>query len=111
MLVGVTGSDFMNMVFMSADSLVLELNPVFYATDVFRTMADVLGLQYLAWTCTAPTCAFDEDRRQWGKMVAALGVTVGKRRDIQRIGARSRSRNSRGRRWATRCAPALSVRR
>jgi hypothetical protein len=88
MLVGVTGSDFMNMVFMSADSLVLELNPVFYATDVFRTMADVSGLQYLAWTCTAPTCAFDEDRRQWGKMVAALGVTIGKRRDIQlRIGA------------------------
>jgi hypothetical protein len=65
------GADLTNLLFQRKGAVVIEMNPLFFFESGYREMAKVLELNYTAWTCTAPTCAFGGDRVVWNQVVGS----------------------------------------
>ena len=69
--VALHGADLTNLMFLRPGTVVAELNPIFFFESGYYEMAARLGLHYLSWTCTAPSCAFGGSRSEWDRIIAS----------------------------------------
>ena len=73
-LMGIHGADLTNMLFLPANSVVIELNPLFFFENRFDELAQALGHKYMPWNCGTHECAFGGDRSHFDRYIQSHGL-------------------------------------